>query len=236
MANPTVTVEIRSIGSKKVIDTLGKVRKAAKGVTTGVDNLGKASGKATRKLTGFKGKMTELGKSASLALGPLNGVAARLTAFSGLATGASFKTAAFIGALVGAGGLVFAAVKVAKALDSMRKSAEVTGLSIERFQEFQFVASQAGIEANKFEKAMISFSKRLGEAGRETGAAKDALKLLLGSLHDIKTIETDEAILRSADAYQKFIGTAQGAAISANLFSKANQKMAKFLELGRKGI
>lgn len=236
MANPTVTVEIRSIGSKKVIDTLGKVRKAAKGVTTGVDKLGKATKKATTKLTGFKGKMTELGKSASLALGPLNGVAARLTAFSGLATGASFKTAAFIGALVGTGGLVVAAIRVAKSLDAMRKAAERTGLSIERFQEFQFVASQAGIESDKFTKAMETFARRVGEAQTQSGEAITSFKLLFGTLSKIKDLDTEEALLQTADAFRGLEGTMGGAAIVADIFSKANIKMTKFLNLGRKGI
>ena len=236
MANPTVTVEIKSIGSEKVIKTLGKVRQAAKGVTTGVNKLGKATKKAGDRTSKFRTKMTELGKSASLALGPLNGVAARLTAFSGLATMASFRVAGFIGGLVGAGGLVVAAVKVANSLDTMRKAAERTGLSFERFQEFQFVASQAGIGADKFSKAMDTFTKRLGEARRGSGAAQEALKVLLGSLDKIEDIDTEEALLRVADVFKCLEGTMDGAAISANLFSKANQKMTKFLELGRKGI
>jgi hypothetical protein len=180
--------------------------------------------------------MTELGKSASLALGPLNGVAARLTAFSGLATMASFRVAGFIGGLVGAGGLVVAAVKVANSLDTMRKAAERVGLPFERFQEFQFVASQAGIGADKFSKGLDTLLKRLGEAKRGSGAAQDALKILLGSLHEIEDIDTEEAILRLADGFKGLEGTMDGAAISANLFSKANQKFTKFLELGRKGI
>ncbi len=236
MANPTVTVEIKSIGSEKVIKTLGKVRVAAKGVTTGVNKLGKATKKAADRTSKFKTKMTELGKSASLALGPLNGVAARLTAFSGLASMASFRVAGFIGGLVGAGGLVVAAVKVANSLDEMRKAAERTGLTFERFQEFQFVASQAGIGADKFSKAMDTFAKRLGEAKRGSGAAQEALKVLLGSLHEIEGIDIEEALLRAADGFQGLEGTMAGAAISANLFSKANQNMTKFLNLGRKGI
>ncbi len=50
---------------------------------------------------GFKLKMQELNKSVQIALGPLSGVAARLTAFSGLVGQANLKIAAFTGGLIG---------------------------------------------------------------------------------------------------------------------------------------
>ncbi len=62
----------------------------------GLKRTGKQATKTSKQLKGTKARVTELSKSIQIALGPLSGIAARLTAFSGLATGAGIAIAAIV--------------------------------------------------------------------------------------------------------------------------------------------
>lgn len=199
--------------------------------------LAKETEKASTKTNKLRSKLSELGKAASLALGPLNGVAARLTAFGGLASIASIRIAGFIGALVASGGLVFAAIKTAKSLDEMRKAAQRVGLDVERFQEFAFAASQLGsVDLQQFTISMEAFTRRLAEAQVETGEGVQAFRLLFGSLNAIKNVRPEEALLRTADAFRGLQVEGRGAGIAADLFTRRGLRMTQFLQSGRKGI
>lgn len=236
MPNPKITIEVASIGTKATAAQIKRVEKGAEKLRKTQERLAKAQKKAARTGNRFKNTMTEIGKSASLALGPLNGVAARFTAFSGLVTTANFRLAGFIGALVGAGGLVFAAKKAANFMDELRKKAEFTGFSVENFQELQFAASQIGLEADQATKAMVSFTNRLGKAQEGSGEAARSFTRLFGSLVPIVGLKADEALLITADAFQGLEGSAAGASISVDLFTKRGAGFSKMLNEGSAGL
>jgi len=66
---------------------------------------------AARSTARFRDKMQDLSKSVSLALGPLSGVASRITAFSGLANRNTIAIAGMIGAIIGLGFVIKKAVQ-----------------------------------------------------------------------------------------------------------------------------
>ncbi|KKL67245.1 hypothetical protein LCGC14_2136940, partial [marine sediment metagenome] len=85
----TANLKNLSRASQQASGTQRKLSKSLKAT-------GGAANKAGKQLKGTKGRVTELSKSIQIALGPLSGVAARLTAFSSLATGASFVIAGLV--------------------------------------------------------------------------------------------------------------------------------------------
>ena len=227
----------QTVEDRKLIAAQDKLSSSTERVSRATRKLSKSTEKTSKNLKNMKNKLTELGKSASLALGPLNGVAARLTAFGGLASAASIRVAGFIGALVATGGLVFAAIKTAKSLDELRKAAQRVGLDVERFQEFAFAASQLGsVDLRQFTVSMEAFTRRLADAQVETGEGVQAFRLLFGSLNAIKNIRPEEALLRTADAFRGLQTEGRGAAIAADLFTRRGLRMTQFLQAGRKGI
>ena len=100
-------VDSSKMGSRKVVgdvNALNRAMRKTSGTTTklrnGLNKVSKAGDKTAKSIKGTKARVTELSKSIQIALGPLSGVAARLTAFSGLATGAGVAVAALVASVI----------------------------------------------------------------------------------------------------------------------------------------
>tara|TARA_R100000458_G_scaffold8194_2_gene6467 strand:+ start:547 stop:2256 length:1710 start_codon:yes stop_codon:yes gene_type:complete len=74
-------------------------------------------------------------------------------------------------------------VSVSK-IDRLVKTAEKLGVSTEFLQKFRFAAQQAGIRVETADMAVQRFTRRLAEADKGTGEAKDALQQLGIQLRD----------------------------------------------------
>lgn len=124
-------INFSKMGSKKVAGDVATLNNALRKTTVsqvrmrkGLDKVKKSADKTSKSLKGAKGRVTELSKSIQIALGPLSGVAARLTAFSGLATGAGIAIAALVAGVIA---LAFAFVKTVNAGKDMEKQLLVIG-------------------------------------------------------------------------------------------------------------
>ena len=83
----------------------------------------------------------------------------------------------------------FTAVSVAVGVSTMKidrlvKTSEKLGVSVEFLQKFRFAAEQAGIRVETADMAVQRFTRRLAEADKGTGEAKDALAQLGIQLRD----------------------------------------------------
>lgn len=83
----------------------------------------------------------------------------------------------------------FTAVSIAvgvstRNIDRLVKTSEKLGVSAEFLQKFRFAAEQAGIRTETADMAVQRFTRRLAEADRGTGEAKDALQQLGIQLRD----------------------------------------------------
>lgn len=82
-----------------------------KTVNRGVNELTKESKSSSAATTDFSSKMTDLSKSIQVALGPLSGVASRLTALTSLANRNTFAIAGLVGGLIAFGAAASGAVR-----------------------------------------------------------------------------------------------------------------------------
>jgi len=146
------------------------------------------------------------------------------------------KQFALFGAAAGAavGAL---AVKTLKAQDELGDLAQQLGISSSALSEMQFAAEQAGSGASNLSSGLETMSKRLGEvAVKGSGAAKDAIERLGLSVEDLIALKPDEAFTRIAEAMKGVSSQAERNAITANIFSRANQSLVNVLALGADGM
>lgn len=142
MANPTVTIEIREVGSAEVIRRMRQVRQEAGklvGAKRRLSRQAKATGTSFKKsgktIGRFSELMRDLETNAVLALGPLSGVGARVRAIGVLARRGNIALIAFslaLAAVVGAAALVVAGlIKTRLSLESVEgRLRAVTGSAL----------------------------------------------------------------------------------------------------------
>ncbi|KKL76940.1 hypothetical protein LCGC14_2039870, partial [marine sediment metagenome] len=159
-----------------------------------------SSDKTAKSLKGAKGRVTELSKSIQIALGPLSGVAARLTAFSALASGASIAVAVLVASLIA---MAFAFVKTVNAGKDMEKQLLVIGGLI------RSTGSAAGLTVSQINQLSesIAFATLAG-----VKQARDAAAVLL-TFVAISGEEFKRTLRLSQDLAQLGFGSMRNAAV-----------------------
>lgn len=187
MANPTVTIEIKEIGSKHVIGRLAAVRTEASKLTRTkrrlsqqVGRTGESFRKSGKNLKTFTEVMRDLETNAVLALGPLSGVGARIRAIGVLARRGNLFLIGFsvaLTAVVAATGLLliglFKTRKILEAVES--RFIAVTGsilLTRVAMDEALTVSRKFGLS---FEAASDGLS-RLAAAARDTSLEGEKIR------------------------------------------------------------
>ena len=110
--------------------------------------------------------------------------------------------------------------------DAIGKTADSIGVSIDFLQRYQFVAQQAGLSTEEFNKSMQVFTKMTGEAALGTGEAKMVLESLGVSLRnsDGKMKTTEQLFLDFFKATDKVAEANKKAAYFADVFGRAGVK------------
>lgn len=92
-----------------------------------------------------------------------------------------------------------------RSIDRLVKTSEKLGISSEFLQKFRFAAEQVGIKTETADMALQRFSRRVAEARKGTGEAKDTLTQLGISLFDSSGAARDieEVLFDVADAMSK---------------------------------
>jgi len=92
-----------------------------------------------------------------------------------------------------------------RSIDRLVKTSEKLGISSEFLQKFRFAAEQVGIRTETADMALQRFSRRVAEARKGTGEAKDTLTQLGISLFDSSGAARDieEVLFDVADAMSK---------------------------------
>ena len=167
--------------------------------------------KATRSVRGFKRKNDLLAASIKKA------AAAAIAFFGARALGGYVK-------------------RTLQAIDATAKLADRVGESTENLIKLQHAAEITGAGSGKLAAGMDVLQKRLGEAAigmGEGAAALDVLGLSVDALLKMSPADQFKAI---ADATSQLSSKATQAAVTAKLFSRANQDLVNTLALGRKGL
>ncbi len=122
-----------------------------------------------------------------------------------------------------------------KIADSLGKTADAVDVSVEFLQKYQFAAQQAGVETDKFNKALKFFSKGIGEATQGKGLAKEAFEDLGISIFDAsgKTKKSEKLFLEFFTALEKVGSSASKSALLAGAFgAKVGGDMAVLVKDG----
>jgi len=123
-----------------------------------------------------------------------------------------------------------------KALDAMAKLADRTGIAVDELQALERAASLAGVDSSTVAAALDVMQKRLGEAARGAGAARKALEEIGLSAEDLIKLDPAAQMRAIADGIAGLDTKSQRAAATANIFSRANQKLLNLLEGGGDAI
>ena len=91
-------------------------------------------------------------------------------------------------------GLVGLAVKAGQAADRILDLSQITGLSTDSIQEWQHVATIAGVGAESMTKAVEGLITRIPQLEKEGGKATEALDKLGLSFEELKVMTPDEQI------------------------------------------
>tara|TARA_R110002020_G_scaffold117576_1_gene268845 strand:- start:338 stop:1798 length:1461 start_codon:yes stop_codon:yes gene_type:complete len=119
--------------------------------------------------------------------------------------------------------------------DSLGKTAVATGVGVEFLQRYQFAAQQAGVETEKFNKALKFFSKGIGEATQGKGLAKEAFDDLGLSIFDAggNTKKTEKIFIEFFTALEKVSSESRRSALLAGTFgAKVGIDMANLIKDG----
>lgn len=163
---------------------LDKNEKALKDNASGTKKLGDEETAAEKKTISFKDSLSGMGKVASAVAKTVVGVG---TAVAGA-----------VGAI--AGGFL----KMAAAADDIAESAEKAGITVEKYQELDYIGKQLGIDTGtltgSFEKMLKSQKAATTGSGEQYKALRrlkvDAIDPVTGSMRDSQTVywETIEAL------------------------------------------
>ena len=109
---------------------------------------------AKQALDQIRGKLGEVKRSAD----------STNAAFASAATGINKIRSSMLG-LVSVGSMVALTRSAAQLADNISESADAVGLTIERFQELRYAATQSGVSAEQFTQALANLSKYAEERG-----------------------------------------------------------------------
>lgn len=164
----------------------------------------------------------------------------KLNKTAALATRRMFRLGAGL-AKVGIGAAaagVFGVLKLAKshavAADNMGKLVRRSGLTLRAYQEIRHAANLAGVAQDQFDKAVVKFTRNIGDAKAGTGGLTTLLKKVSPALLEQLKATTDngvalEIMLR---AMGKLDDPTKRAALAAAAFGRAGQQMTLMLEGG----
>ncbi len=192
---------VKNIDLKTLSFQMGVVKRSTKGASTAfaksrreADKMNRAFDKSRKSIKGMKGQMTQLSKSIQIALGPLSGVAARVTAFSSLATGASLVIAGLIAGFIGMAAIMVKTVKVGSEMEKnmlaieavLKATSSTVGFTTQQIDAFsQSVANVTLANVNQIREAsavLLTFVTVQGNAfKRSIRLSQDLAQLGFGS-------------------------------------------------------
>jgi len=119
-------------------------------------------------------------------------------------------------------------------IDTLGKTSDQLGVSVEFLQAFQIASEEAGGSTEGANKALLKFSKNIGEAGRGLKTQADLFKDLGISIRDSEgnLKGTEELLLATADGIASLGSSAEKNSALTNLFGRSGQQLFAILNQG----
>lgn len=145
------------------------------------------------------------------------------------------------GALIGGaaiGGLATLIDRSITAADAVAKTADKLGVGVEALQELRFAAQLAGVEQQTLDMGLQRFTRRVAEAARGTGEAKQALTDMGIALRDQHgNIRRSEDLLNDvAEAFKRTADPAERLRLAFKLFDSEGVAMVNMLVGGAEAL
>ena len=209
-AKHTYAVRLAVEGGGKVKAELISVGESGERSLKKIDRAG---GTASRGLS----NLTDRAKTLRVGMRALGGVLAGVAAAGGLAT------------------LIDRSISAA---DAVAKTADKIGVGVEALQELRFAAQLAGVEQRTMDMALQRFTRRVAEAAKGTGEAKQALAQMGIALRDQHGhIRRSEELLNDvAEAFKSTRDPAERLRLAFKLFDSEGVTMVNMLVGGAEAL
>ena len=136
-----------------------------------------------------------------------------------------------------AAGAVFGVASSTASLgDNVAKTADKLGMGVEELQAYRYAAERSGVASNTFDTATQRMVRRVSEAARGTGPAKDAIEELGLSAQALASMTPDEQLNQFADALQNVENQGDRVRLSMKLFDTEGVAMINMLRGGSEGL
>lgn len=132
--------------------------------------------------------------------------------------------------------LTEAVLRTVEAIDMAGKTAAKLGITIEAFQELQFVASQSGIQMNQMETALQRLARRTAQAAMGTGEAVQAFKQLNLNAQSLNRLSADKQFEAIAKAMEAIANQNDRIALAQKFFDSEGVVLLQAMNDGMQGI
>ena len=122
------------------------------------------------------------------------------------------------------------------AVDSLAKTADKIGATTEALAGMRHAAELTGVQSNTLDMALQRMTRRLSEAGRGTGEAKDAIAELGLNAKTLAGLSVDQQFSRVADAMNKVANQGDRVRLGFKIFDSEGVALVNTLKLGSKGL
>ncbi len=120
--------------------------------------------------------------------------------------------------------------------DSMGKTAEQTGLTVEEISALRFAAEQADVEFASLQSSLVKFNRTIAEAGSGNKAARDAFLQLGISMETVRASKPDELFMLAAQRVSELGSETDRTKALVDLFGRSGADLAPLFSQGAEGI
>jgi hypothetical protein len=128
------------------------------------------------------------------------------------------------------------AEKTAEYAHNMELASQKTGMSVQSLQGWAFAASFAGGSAETLTTGMRKFSQEIVHAKEGDEKAIGAFQKLGISMKDLSNLNTEELLMRIADAFKEHADGANKSAEAVALFGRSGLNLIPILNMGSDGV
>ncbi len=174
--------------------SMKKGTKATTKAKTSMEGLRKSSGRTSRQVRGLSGKMRDLSQSATLAIGPLSGVGARLSALSVLFSTAGLAMAALLVTFVALGLTLFKGAKLFKNYEvALAKIAKTTDLTESEVKSLGRTLRRAAVETGIARGELLAIAEAAGRLGITGVANLELFAVTMGMVATATNLTGEQA-------------------------------------------
>jgi len=136
-----------------------------------------------------------------------------------------------------AGGAFANAIKSQmQAIDSLAKTSDKLGIATQELAGLRLAAEESGVASTTLDTALQGMVRRISEAAKGTGEAKDALKELGLNASQLSRLAPDEQFRRIAEAMANVQSHSDKVRLAFKLFEAEGVGLLNTMKLGRAGL